>query len=87
MTKINYLWVKGLDPKAKEAMELAVSNNMFINTRVLKILKDMYEDIEDKEMSPEEYSKPEVSHTLAFRAGEKRTLMRLYDLFKTIEEE
>lgn len=82
MVKVPYAWLKNANSEdEKKKIVDVLTNNVYFNSLFLKLLSQFYQELEDKEIREEEFCKPEVTHLLAHRAGQKVTLNKIADLF------
>jgi len=80
--KLPMVWTQHLkDEEAKENFRQVLVNNGLVLDRFLDILKNMEDDISQKEIKEEHFEKPEFAVRQAYYLGRKAALKNVKDLF------
>lgn len=78
------LWISHLptkDTKQIDDFSAAIRNSTILSSRLLTILEQMYDKLENAELQSKFYDSPSVSHQQAFNAGKKAALKEVMQLF------
>lgn len=80
-------WTSHLRTKdEKESLEKAIRHDTTVLSRLLDILEEMQADIDNAELSINDFDSPSWSHKAAFRLGNKAGLKKAIDLLKFLKE-
>jgi len=81
------VWTKHLGkPEEKERFEKVLRNSTIVLSRLLEILEEEENLLDNQETSPSQFDNPSWAHKQAFRLGEKSRIKKLKDLLGFIQK-
>lgn len=85
--KVNYRWLKHLpDQNDRKEFESAILSDGLVLGRLLAIIEEMDQELDQEEMSPEQFDNPNWAFKRAYRSGDKYRIKELKELLKHLRD-